>query len=282
MAQYDLALSFANEDRSYVSMVADFLKVQGVSIFYDEYNKVDLWGKDLYDHLIKVYRDEASYVVMFISSHYKDKVWCNHERRAAQARALRERREYILPARFDDTQLEGLNETIGYLDLRKLSPRDFAVLICEKIGKPILLQKANRVPSPASPTDIGEVTFNYSNNDGRFRIGTPPHDFETAWSKASKEMIYCYNDPPSIRGVALAQKGEKLSSITDAASYDFSSRCRSPEIDQIVLLQNCKGFYAALHILEIKDDSRGDPQDELTFQYWILTDGSSDFSKLKE
>lgn len=280
MAQYDLALSFANEDRSYVSKVADFLKVQGVSFFYDEYNRVDLWGKDLYDHLIKVYRDEASYVVMFVSSHYKDKVWCNHERRAAQARALRECREYILPARFDDTQLDGLNETIVHLDLRKLSPRDFAVLICEKIGKPILLQKANLVPSPVSPTNIGEVTFNYSNNDGRFRIGSPPHDFETAWSKGSKEMIYCLNDPSSIRGVALAPKGEKLSSITDAASYDFSSRARDPEVAQIVLLQNYRGFYAALEILAIKDDSRGDPQDELTFRYWILTDGTSNFSKL--
>ena len=224
MAKYDIALSFAGEDRSYVSKVADFLKAQGLSVFYDEGDRVNLWGKDLYDHLIKVYRDEAEYVVMFVSAHYKEKVWCTHERRAAQTRALQERREYILPARFDDTQLEGLNETIVYLDLKKLSSRELAVLICEKIGKPVLLHKANLVPSPLASSATGEVTFNYSNNDGLFRIGSPPHDFETKWTKASNRSIHCYNDRPSLRGVALARKG---GDITESCVLRHEERRRT-------------------------------------------------------
>jgi hypothetical protein len=55
---------------------------------------------------------------MFISAEYASRIWTSHERRSAQARALEEKgREYILPIRFDDTDLEGLSPTVGYLTL---------------------------------------------------------------------------------------------------------------------------------------------------------------------
>jgi hypothetical protein len=47
------------------------------------------------------------------------------------------------------------------------------------------------------------------------------------------------------------------------------------------MLQNTNGFYAALQILDIKDDSRTDDRDELSFRYWILTDGTKDFSEVQ-
>ena len=43
---FEVALSFAGEDRSYVEAVASYLKDRGVRVFYDAYEKVDLWGKD--------------------------------------------------------------------------------------------------------------------------------------------------------------------------------------------------------------------------------------------
>lgn len=41
---------------------------------------------------------------------------------------------YVLPARFDDTEIPGLRKTVKYEDLRKLDPRGLADLIEEKIG----------------------------------------------------------------------------------------------------------------------------------------------------
>ena len=52
-------------------------------------------------------------------------------------------------------------------------------------------------------------------------------------------------------------------------------------IDQIVVLQNHNGIYASLQILEVWDDTRGKDEDMLHFRYWILEDGSSDFSGLQ-
>jgi hypothetical protein len=82
-----------------------------------------------------VYRDKAAHCVMFLSEHHARKMWTKHEREAAQARAFRENREYILPVRFDDTEIPGLNETIGYLDLRELCPEELAQRILREIGR---------------------------------------------------------------------------------------------------------------------------------------------------
>src|SRR5687768_10619908 len=100
---YDVALSFAGEDRPYVGAVAAALVDSGVKVFYDEYETITLWGKDLYVHLRDVYQSQARYTVLFASKHYAEKVWTNHERESAQARAIAESSEYILPARFDDS-----------------------------------------------------------------------------------------------------------------------------------------------------------------------------------
>jgi len=92
-------------------------------------------GKDLYVHLDEVYQKKARYCVMFLSRHYTEKLWTNHERKSAQARAFKEKGEYILPARFDDTEIPGILPTIGYIDLRSLEPEEFGKLIIEKLKK---------------------------------------------------------------------------------------------------------------------------------------------------
>ena len=133
--EYDVALSFAGEDRLYVEEVAKYLKEKGIKVFYDDYEKTGLWGKDLYVYLDEVYQKKARYCVMFLSCHYAEKLWTNHERKSAQARAFIEKGEYILPARFDNTEIPGISPTIGYIDLRSLEPDKFGKLIMEKLKK---------------------------------------------------------------------------------------------------------------------------------------------------
>ena len=65
--QYDVALSFAGEDRTYVEEVATGLKVASVNVFYDGFEKANLWGKNLIDHLADIYQNKSRYVVMFMA-----------------------------------------------------------------------------------------------------------------------------------------------------------------------------------------------------------------------
>lgn len=136
MDKYHVALSFAGEDRKYVEIVANTLKDNGVQVFYDKFEETNLWGKDLYTYLNDIYKNRAFYTVMFVSSAYKDKLWTNHERESAQSRALTESREYILPAKFEDSiEIPGLNKTTGYISLKGLLPEDFAKKIISKLEK---------------------------------------------------------------------------------------------------------------------------------------------------
>lgn len=132
---YDIAVSFAGEDRAYVEQVSNALKLSGLSVFYDGYEKSDLWGKDLYVHLTNVYRDYSKYCLMFISEHYTRKQWTNHERKAAQARAFSENREYILPLRLDDSSVVGVLDTTGFVDARRTPVEEIVEMLWDKVRK---------------------------------------------------------------------------------------------------------------------------------------------------
>jgi len=87
--EYDIVLSFAGEDREYAKALAYMLRLRGIKVFYDEYEKVALWGKDLYQHLHVIYRDSARFCIVFISESYARKLWPRHELKQAQARPSR-------------------------------------------------------------------------------------------------------------------------------------------------------------------------------------------------
>ncbi len=124
----------------------------------------------------------------------------------------------------------------------------------------------------------GRETFDYSNNNGRYVIGKNELKFETAWSKASDDSIHVYNDPSSIKGVALVKGISAINLISDATSYDFSSRSRTPQEGDILVFENSFGNYAAVQVVDIKDDTRSDSVDELTIEYVINPDKFADFS----
>ena len=157
--EFDIALSFAGEDRTYVNEVANALRDRGVNVFYDLFEEVDLWGKDLYVHLSDVYKNRARFTVMFISEAYNRKLWTNHERRAAQAKAFQEAQEYILPARFDGTEIPGMLSTVGYVSLRELPPEALATLIVKK-----LVSTGAAVPTELVRRDFSHVTPNPSSD----------------------------------------------------------------------------------------------------------------------
>lgn len=145
VVKYDVAFSFAGEDRLYVEQVARLLRSDGVEVFYDTDQQSVLWGKNLVDTLSDVYCNQSFFVILFISKHYKEKMWTNLERRSAQSRALQEKREYVLTVRFDDTEIPGVLPTEGYLSLNEMAPVDLVKMIKEK-----LVEFGRTVPSSSN------------------------------------------------------------------------------------------------------------------------------------
>lgn len=116
---FDVAFSFAGSERELAKQLAEKLQAAGFAVFYDNFYPEHLWGKNLTAFLDEIYRKRAKFCVVFVSKEYKERRWTNHEMRSAQARALELKGEdYILPIRIDDTELEGLPPTVGYVDIK--------------------------------------------------------------------------------------------------------------------------------------------------------------------
>jgi hypothetical protein len=215
--EYDVCLSFAGEDREYVKRVAESLQSRGVRLFYDEYEKVRLWGKDNYAQLDHIYRFAARYCVLFISKHYAKKLWPNHERQSAQARAFTENDEYLLPVRFDDTEIPGIRPTTGYIDSRATQPEELAAIIIAKLGdrsESIVASLNELIPQKAVPILIDML--NTSDTHTRCKAAEMLADIGSPAVAAVNDLTKTLGDAsPRVRGLAaraLAQIGKQASS----------------------------------------------------------------------
>lgn len=114
--EYDIALSFAGENRDIVDNIAKTLRENGVSVFYDNFEKHKLWGKRLSQYFQETYGKSARFVVPFISKEYSVKDWTDFEFTIARDEAQNRITEFILPVRLDNTKIVGLLHDVAYLD----------------------------------------------------------------------------------------------------------------------------------------------------------------------
>ena len=106
------------------------VKDSGFSVFYDDFYPEYLWGKNLTDTFDEIFRKRARYCVIFVSKEYAERMWTNHERQSAQARALQEKgQEYILPIKVDETDLPGMAPTVGHIPIQTGIPLIAELLI---------------------------------------------------------------------------------------------------------------------------------------------------------
>lgn len=156
MHKYDIAISFAGEDRDVAAQIAAGLVTAGVKVFYDDFEKADLWGKDLYEYLADIYANHARFCIMLLSQNYERKLWTNHERKNAQVRAFQEKEEYILPVKLDDTQIPGIRPTIGYIDLRTTAVDELIKMVLVKLNRaaPTVLKSVSNPTVVAADLNI--------------------------------------------------------------------------------------------------------------------------------
>lgn len=133
---YDIAFSYAGDDRQFAFALSQRLDAAGFSVFFDQFELARLWGNDLADEFAKIYGERSRFCLMIISCNYVAKVWPKYEARFAISRMLQDRPDYVLPVRLDDSQVPGLPFTTGYLDARVQSLEDIYALLLRKLGKP--------------------------------------------------------------------------------------------------------------------------------------------------
>lgn len=131
---FDVAISYSRkqrEQREYVEQFNESVLKKGFTSFFDRQKEAQLWGEYLPDKLYDVYRRRSKWCVMFISHDYVTGVYPNLERKAILDRQIHSKR-YILPVRFDDSEVPGLSEGIKFVLAKDHSPSALADLFEER------------------------------------------------------------------------------------------------------------------------------------------------------
>lgn len=117
--RFSIAVSFAGEDRDYVStIISELEKYEPNKIFYDLNHQGELARPDLDTHLQQIYSNDSELIVVFLSEHYRRKNWCNTEWRAIRNVLHNQERHKVMYIRMDDVEIEGVDAIDGYIDTR--------------------------------------------------------------------------------------------------------------------------------------------------------------------
>ncbi len=145
--EYDLAVSFAGEDRIFVEAVVEACKLRGFKVFY-YHDVVNAWlGKDFLREQRRIYGEGTRYFVPFISKHYLSKPITTDEFRTALSTDVQKFGGYILPLKMDDTKIPAdlLLPSTEYIRVDGKSPEAVADILHERV---------HGLPSSSTPLQI--------------------------------------------------------------------------------------------------------------------------------
>lgn len=133
--EYDVAVSFAGEDRPTVETLVRALTNAGLEVFYDFDEQAMLWGKNLRAELGRVYGEDAQFMIVCLSDDYPEKDWTNFEFEIGKAAAGKRTEDYLLPLVIgaNKPSIIGLPSTVGHLTLKDRTADEVADLVVQKI-----------------------------------------------------------------------------------------------------------------------------------------------------
>ncbi|TBF40458.1 TIR domain-containing protein [Rhizobium leguminosarum] len=142
---FEICLSFAGTERTFVREVADELISRNLNVFFDEYQQAHLWGTFLHDSLSDIYSN-VTYALVFYSEEYFERMYTKVERQALLVSG-----RTILPIRMDDVKVPVVLQGLSYVDGRSATPQEIADMLIDKIKidkesvqGPILLNMTRR------------------------------------------------------------------------------------------------------------------------------------------
>ena len=92
MYKYDIALSYAGEQKAYVSRVCRILKMKGLSVFFADDQQEELTGIDMTTKFYDVFHNQCFLIAAFVSDEYLKKDITMHEATIGTLRSREEKR----------------------------------------------------------------------------------------------------------------------------------------------------------------------------------------------
>ncbi|MEU0877994.1 hypothetical protein ABZ345_05300 [Lentzea sp. NPDC005914] len=125
---YDIAVSFAENERDYVDRTVTAARALALKVFYDRDMSNTWWGRNFVVERRRIYGQLALHFVPFISAEYLTEPMPRDDFSHAVARAFNSGNRYILPVLVGDVKVpsELLLPLIGFLRAEKHTPEELA------------------------------------------------------------------------------------------------------------------------------------------------------------
>lgn len=162
-----------------------------------------------------------------------------------------------------------LLERIYDEDIRKKPPLGKNPFVSTEISDQITTKLSIEKINFHAPFLEGNVAFDYKKNSGLYIIGEGDYKFITQWSECGHNSIHCYRD--HVFRLGYNHTFKEFPSPNEFINFDFSSRAKSVNVGEIVLLENHKHKFAALKILRVVRRTE-DINHILEFEYKIYKD----------
>ena len=120
-----------------------------------------------------------------------------------------------------------------------------------------------------NPILNGTVKFDYKRNSGKFIIGDGIYKFILKFSGCGYNSIHCYND--YILHIGYNPEFKEFPEPNDFQKFDYTSRCKSLLVGEILVLENRMHKFAAIKILSVKKNNV-DIDHLVEFSYKIYND----------
>ncbi|MFT3911063.1 MAG: TIR domain-containing protein [Ferruginibacter sp.] len=136
--KYDVAISFAEEDRNAALALALALEIKGINnVYYYPLHYESTWGENIKEKLQEIYSLEARYAIVLLSRKYFAKEFAAIELDAIKKRMkLNTSVVYMLPLLLDNLNDEVIKEyaEFGYLEW-EFNAKEIAETIVKLLGK---------------------------------------------------------------------------------------------------------------------------------------------------
>jgi hypothetical protein len=132
---YDIAVSFAAEQRDYVEQTVTAAKAVELEVFYDRDMTHQWWGRNFVAEQRKIYGQRTLHFVPFISAEYLLRQYPRDEFSYAMLASVNRGDDYILPVLVGDVRVppEMLHPHIGYLRADEVTPERLALHMKAKV-----------------------------------------------------------------------------------------------------------------------------------------------------
>jgi len=228
--EYQIAVSFAKEDRVIVDEYVKKLQDRNIKVFYDKDNQSIIWGKNINQYLSHIFSEGAKYCVIFVSANYKNNPWAKHELSNAQSRESNQFEEYILPIIIDDSVISGISDK-AFLDTRVNNIDEIVQITIDKLNSTL----DNRSFSITSNT---EYLFNKNKVLSFLHDDLSNFVIDSKLTNEQYGFISTISDEKScaLRKILLNHETKKIIIVGSSLCEAFNSNDRSSEayIGQII------------------------------------------------